>query len=673
MPRKYVKKSKYWDKFDKESKASTSNLEDLYKLNQDWEPSFEGSPYYTAKASCYTRGNSGSSATEWRENLAAKAPILDRFVNIAEGILPYTYKKNGHVDIRDAIQLCQKAYANIAIFRNAIDIMSEFSNSDIYLTGGNEKVKKFIYKWLEKIKIWQIKDQYFREYYRSGNVFMYRIDGKYSSADIQRMQTVYGARGEFIEKGKIPIMYTFLNPYDIIAKRALTFSKEGGQYGNYAKLLSEYELESLRDPKTDYDKQVFEALPEDTKNNIKKGSFTQEGVLVLLDAKKLIYSFYKKQDYEPFAMPFGFPVLDDLNWKIELKKIDQAIVKTVENVILLITMGAEPDKGGINPQNLSAMQGLFQNESVGRVLVSDYTTKADFVMPDLNKVLGSEKYKVVNEDIKEGLQNIILGNEKYSNTEVKAKIFLERLKESRNAFLNDFLQPQIKLVCQQLGFRDYPIAKFEDIDLKNEVQFQRVVTRLMELGVLTPDQGIRAIETGVMPEKQDLESSQSDYIKDREKGYYNPLVGGVPMIAPPGIEEEQEDVEINQTPQSPGRPNGTTDIPLESAASTEEKYTTKDIQSAVYKTEDFKKSVTAQVKSLYKIKRLNKQKKQLIDSLCESIVISTEQKNWERTAKECIEDFSKIESLGVLEEINTLAARHNVKLYEASLLYHSKN
>ena len=336
-------------------------------------------------------------------------------------------------------------------------------------------------------------------------------------------------------------------------------------------------------------------------------------------------------------------------------------------------MGAEPDKGGINPQNLSAMQGLFQNESVGRVLVSDYTTKADFVMPDLNKVLGSEKYKVVNEDIKEGLQNIILGNEKYSNTEVKAKIFLERLKESRNAFLNDFLQPQIKLVCQQLGFRDYPIAKFEDIDLKNEVQFQRVVTRLMELGVLTPDQGIRAIETGVMPEKQDLESSQSDYIKDREKGYYNPLVGGVPMIAPPGIEEEQEDVEVNQTPQSPGRPNGTTDIPLESAASTEEKYTTKDIQNAVYKTEDFKKSVTAQVKDLYNIKRLNKQKKQLIDSLCESIVISTEQKNWERAAKECIEDFSKIESLGVLEEINTLAARHNVKLYEASLLYHSKN
>ena len=248
------------------------------------------------------------------------------------------------MDIQDAIQLCQKAYANVAIFRNTIDVMSEFSNSKIYLEGGNEKVRKFIYKWLEKIKIWQIKDQYFREFYRSGNIFIYRIDGKYSPDDIRKMQTVYGGNGNYVEDGKIPIMYTFLNPYDIIAKRALTFSKSGGQYGNYAKILSEYELESLRDPKTDYDKEVFDALDPEIKKRIKKGSWTQDGITIMLDAKRLIYSFYKKQDYEPFAMPFGFPILDDLNWKIELKKIDQAIVKTVENVILLITMGSEPEK-----------------------------------------------------------------------------------------------------------------------------------------------------------------------------------------------------------------------------------------------------------------------------------------------------------------------------------------
>ena len=150
-----------------------------------------------------------------------------------------------------------------------------------------------------------------------------------------------------------------------------------------------------------------------------------------LDPDRLLYSFYKKQDYEPFAIPFGFPVLDDINWKMELRKIDQAIVRTVENVILLITMGNEPDKGGINPHNLKAMQELLKNESVGRALVADYTTKAEFVIPDLKKVIGTEKYAIVNEDIREGLQNVIVGNEKFANTQIKAEIFLERLKESR--------------------------------------------------------------------------------------------------------------------------------------------------------------------------------------------------------------------------------------------------
>ena len=284
---------------------------------------------------------------------------------------------------------------------------------------------------MKKIGIWKLKDQYFREYYRSGNVFLYRLDGKFSSDDLLKLNYVYAS--QTLKPGELPVKYTLLNPYDIIIERATAFKD-----GVYKKILSEYELERLREPKTEEDQKVFDSLDEETQKKIKNGSFIDDGIKVKIDPEKLIYSFYKKQDYEPFAIPFGFPVLEDINWKLELKKIDQAICRTVENVILLITMGTDPDKGGVNPNNLKAMQELFKNESVGRALIADYTTKADFVIPDLNKVLGSEKYKIVNEDIKEGLQNVIVGSEKYSNTQIKAEIFLERLKESRNAFLNDF-------------------------------------------------------------------------------------------------------------------------------------------------------------------------------------------------------------------------------------------
>ena len=77
----------------------------------------------------------------------------------------------------------------------------------------------------------------------------------------------------------------------------------------------------------------------------------------------------------------GYPVLDDLNWKTEMKKMDMAVARTMQQTVLLVTMGTDPDKGGVNQNNLAAMQSLFENQSVGRVLIADYTTKAQFVIP----------------------------------------------------------------------------------------------------------------------------------------------------------------------------------------------------------------------------------------------------------------------------------------------------
>ena len=88
---------------------------------------------------------------------------------------------------------------------------------------------------------------------------------------------------------------------------------------------------------------------------------------------------------------------------------------------------------------------------MGRVLVSDYTTKADFIIPDIRKVVGPEKYAVINKDIEEGLQNVLIGDSKYSDTQIKMKVFFQRLEESRRAFLNDFINPEIRRVCKAAG------------------------------------------------------------------------------------------------------------------------------------------------------------------------------------------------------------------------------
>ncbi len=659
--RHYNKKSDYWKKFEK------SQIKIMSHAHEDYEPELCGEPFYVAEASLntsfanddYSRVDS-SSRSGSRRNRAATSRTHDRFSSIRNGLLPYSYAMDG-VNVREAIELCQKAYANVAVFRNSIDIMSEFSNTELYLDGGSQKSRDFFNQWFKKIKLWHLKDQFFREFYRSGNIFFYRVDGTIQAKDFTKLMQQIAE--EQPTSSKVPVRYILLNPFDIVAKRGSSF-----ETGSYEKILSEYELARLQNPVSDEDKETLNGLPSNVREDIQKGAYYQNGLKIKLDPNKIIFVFYKKQDYEPFAIPFGYPVLEDINAKLELKKMDQAITRTVENVILLITMGAEPDKGGINQNNLMAMQKLFKNESVGRVLVSDYTTKADFVIPDLNKVLGPEKYKVLNEDIKQGLQNIIVGEEKYSSTEVKAEIFLDRLKEARNAFLNDFLQPEIKRIAKTLGLKKYPTAKFRDIDIRDKTQLMRVTTRLMELGIITPQQGIDMFHTGEFPKSEDIAPSQPEFVSQRKEGFYNPIVGGIPTISPPAPKVPKDSGPINATPKVAGRPEGTTGIPLAKA-----KVSVKNIRGIVTKIESLRASIETELKGSLSLETLSDNQQEMVDKLCETVVVSSNLESWDEVASSCVKNFENIASLSTLPEVLEAAAEFEIEDdYSAALLYHSQ-
>lgn len=670
--RKYTKKSDYWNKFNKGEAPKQI-------AQASFQPSFEGEPFYVASASevshaAYSRTPSRNN-NQSRINRSSVSTTVDRFSSIRSGLLPYEYTVDG-VNVREAILLCQKAYANVAVFRNAVDIMSEFAHTEVFLEGGTKKSREFFKTWFKKINLWHLADQYFREYYRSGNVFLFRIEGDLQAGDLVKLAENIGTSG--FSASKLPIKYALLNPYDVVAKDAVSFSD-----AIYAKLLSKYELARLKNPQTPEDQAVFDGLPADAQEKLRNNSLNNEGLLIPLDPKEILFSFYKKQDYEPFAIPFGFSVLEDINAKMELKKMDQAITRTVENVILLITMGAEPEKGGINPANLNAMQTLFKNESVGRVLVSDYTTKAEFIIPDLNKVLGYEKYKILNEDIKQGLQNIVVGEEKFSSTQVKAQIFVDRLKEARHAFINDFLQKEIKRVANILGMKSYPQAYFKDIDMRDQSQLMRVTTRLMELGVITPQQGMDMFENGVFPKAEDILPAQEEFVKDRTKGYYNPIVGGIPTIEPAGAEanrklQDKKDKQAakvnaqatNQTPKTSGRPEGTTGVPLENSNAS---YSRVSIGKTIYALEDLNSKVTKELKNKLDIKRLSKQQKGLIAELCEAVACASEKEKWEEIALSCVKDFNKIEDCSPMEGVLEIAATHDIDTYSAAILYHSQS
>ena len=616
-------------------------------------------PLMVAEASSKSYESKASDDTRTRRNLSGNITRTERYKNIDDGLIPFKYssgiKGSSNINIRDAVILCQKCYYNFAIFRNTIDLMTEFSSSNIYFQGGSQKSRDFFSALFKKINISDLQDKFFREYYRSGNVFLYRFDTQIQDSDINKITQTFGLTSK--ASVSLPARYIVLNPADIQIGGSINFS-----VGRYYKILSDYELERLKNPKTDEDKEVFNSLPKETQNLV-----MQKGIGILsipLERDKIAAVFYKKQDYEPFAVPMGFPVLEDINWKAEMKKMDMAITRTMQQAVLLITMGDTPNNGGINQKNLEAMRSLFENQSIGRVLIADYTTKAQFVIPEIGNLIGPEKYEVVDRDIQIGLNNILIGSEKFANTSIKVQVFMERLKQARQTFITEFLVPEIRRISKDLGFKNYPEPVFEDIDLKDDVQYSRIFNRLMELGILTPEEGLKAIETGRLPTNEESLESQLKYKELRDQGFYQPLIGGAQA-------------------GGAGRPSGSTGIPQstknvkpigqgqQSKASIEEKYSVVKIKENLSKAQKLEEEVGAKLREMHNIKKMSNQQKEIAEQISHIIIANENPENWNDKISDYISNPVDSNEAAV-KEIQDIAYNHQLDSYISSILRHSK-
>ena len=588
-----------------------------------------------------------------RSNKSATIISSDRFKNIEDGLIPFRYSTSGYgkgssdgVEIRDAVILCQKAYYNFAVFRNTVDLMTEFSINNIYFEGGSKKSRDFLEAYFNKINLWSLQDRFFREYYRSGNVFVYRFDASFKPEEIGRMTQVFGEE-DFSRNTKLPIKYSILNPADIILGGNINFSNP-----LYYKVLSDYELERLKNPQTEEDVKILENFDKTTLEKIKSKNASM--ITIPLKGEKVSAVFFKKQDYEPFAVPMGYPVLEDINAKAELKKMDMAIARTMQQIVLLVTTGAEPDKGGVNPKNLAAIQKIFSNQSVGRVLVADYTTKAEFVVPRIGDLLDPKKYEVIDRDITMGLSSVLVGDQKFANESIKVQVFMERLKQAREVFLNEFLIHEVKRVCKALGFKNYPTPRFDDIDLKDSAAYGRVYNRLIELGILTPDEGLTAIQTGRLPNKEDSVKNQTEFKSFKDSGLYEPLIGGK-----------------NRTGNAAGRPEDTTqiqqEVPRESTEGSME-FSLNKLKEIVLSSSDLENKVAKEILKVTDKKRISKATKEQAEKICEIIVANEDPENWEDSIGVYVRDPIDRNQQRV-RTIYDIAAEHNLDYYTASILF----
>jgi hypothetical protein len=546
--------------------------------------------------------------------------------NIRDGVSPFCYQ-SGDVDAKDAIELCQKAYWNVSIFKLTIDIMSEFANSKIHFKSKNKASSEFFEQWFKKINGWKLGDQFFRELFRSSNVFLFRVKG-----DITKIGSKFPK--------SIPLRYILLNPADIKCSSAASFID-----GSYKKILNDFESKILQKSTDPKNIELKKSLPEKVQKDIEKGISTS----IPLSPDDLIPIFFKKQDYEPLAIPMCFPVLFDINLKLEFKKAEQIIARACEYMILLITNGDKDN--GTDQEVIDNIEELFKKESVGRVLVSDWTTKMDFIMPDLQKILGPAKYEAVNQDIANGLMNIFFGEQKYAESATKIKVFLERLKEARKTFLNEFLIPEMESISKIMGFREIPVPEFEEVDLKDEIEYMKLYNRMYELGILTPDTTIQAYKTHILPEPYENLIDQENFKPKKDKGLFEP-VGQKPNDQsgrPTGTPQKQKKKKVTPVGGS---------------------FSALKLTEAAKATDSLIKSVSDKVKEKFNLERISKKNKDYAKSLAFTITQNEPMELWEKKIVDYMENPQKIGP--IFDEVLMISEEHGITLDSAALLFASK-
>ena len=131
------------------------------------------------------------------------------------------------------------------------------------------------------------------------------------------------------------------------------------------------------------------------------------------------------------------------------------------------------------------------------------------------------------------------------------------------------------------------------------------------------------------------------------------------------VQQNNQQSNRARSASNPGRPAGSKTLAKEC-------YSVLDIKNIADKTNELYVSLTSEAKKILKKKRLNKNQKEMLERVCESVVVAKDQKDWLSTGKACIQNPDKLIKLSPMEPVLEISAEHELDDYAAAILHHSR-
>ena len=490
---------------------------------------------------------------------------------------------------RDVIAGCMQAYDKIGIIRNVIDTMGDFAAGGIDLAHPNPRIEAVYKKWAKIVGMKERSERFANTLCRTGNVIIKRHKAILPDAYRQKIDLAMGSTGGNgdikpqkpmpLKPGEIPWKYTILNPLqvDVIGGDLAPFI---GQLGfSYALLLPAALIRKIKHPANDAEMALIKKLPPKVRQGLKDGNRS-----VPLDDDELSVFYYKKDDWQVWANPFFYSILDNLITLKKMELADRAALDGALSHIRLWRLGSLENRILPTAAGIAQLSTLLLNSSGnGGVLDLIWGPELDLkeTSTDVHQFLGSAKYQPLMDQIYAGLgiPPTLTGGENkggFTNNFISLRVLIERLQYVRNQ-LTEFWEYEIRLFQRGMGFKQPARLIFDRMTLTDESAILALYLQLLDRNVISAESVQRRF--GEMPEIENTRLRRETRMRENGKlpqkvspfhvptqeqaletifaqsGAYTPSQFGIELQDPKPGEKTPLKVKMDTTPPKPA-PNG---------------------------------------------------------------------------------------------------------------------
>lgn len=396
------------------------------------------------------------------------------------------------VQIKNIIKNADLIYQRVGLVKNVIDLMGDFASQGIKLVHRNKRIERFYRNWFHKVHGEERSERFLNNLYRVGNVVMNRQTAKISK---KTSDNLYKASGKadiilseediIIEKKEIPWRYTFIDPFyvDVVGNSLASF---------VGKKIYEIQLpgqlrKTINAPKNDLERNIISQLPNDILEAAKNKT------AYVLDIDKTLVFHYKKDDWQIWAYPMIYAIMDDINIIEKLKLADLAALDGAISNIRIFKLGSLEHRIAPTKAAAAKLSSILQNNVGGGTMDLIWGPDIELIesKTQVHQFLGEAKYTPHLNSIYAGLGipptlTGTFGAAGTTNNFISLKTLTQRLEYGRKV-LTEFWTKEIEIVQKAMGFRYPAKIEFDRMDLSNEDTEKALLIQLADRNLISDE------------------------------------------------------------------------------------------------------------------------------------------------------------------------------------------